>query len=421
MGFDEMPKMIILPKMGVNMEEATIVEWVVNEGDKIKEGQHVCDAETDKAIQEIPSTENGILSKILAQVGDKVKCGDPIAVLIEEGEEFITDLPVTDVQGRLSDSIGSEGMTSVSEFSTVSATAPDVNAKNIAISPLAKRTAKLLGIDYKKVKPSKPGARIAEADILAYAGRMKSPPSTKIEDKPILAVPVDSSLPIKKKIPLEGVRKLIADRMYASAHTAARAVLFIKADMTECINWRNKLSVNSIKVSYNSLYVTIVAKALREYLQINSRIVGNEIEVIDVVNIGVAVDTERGLLVPTIRDADKKGVLAIDAELKDKIERARAGRINLDDLSGGTFTITNLGMFEIETFIPIINPPECAILSIGAVSKQQVFKQDNDEFRIRPIVKLAVAWDHRIVDGAVIARFLNRVKQHIEGPLGLLS
>jgi pyruvate dehydrogenase E2 component (dihydrolipoamide acetyltransferase) len=292
----------------------------------------------------------------------------------------------------------------------------------VRISPLARRTAKELGVDPARVSPARPGARITRADVLAYrekasTGSLPGPAATApLRPEP----PADASLSVKKTIPLEGPRGIIAERLLHSTLATARAVLFIKVDMTRMDEWRASLKTQGRSVSLNSLMVAVAARALSEFPTFNARISGAEIQLIEEINVGVAVDTARGLIVPTIRNANRKGVVAIDADFKDKVERARAGRTALADISGGTFTITNLGMFGVESFIPIINPPEAAILALGATEKTQKVLED-DSVVIRPLCRLSLVWDHRINDGAPAGRFLARIKQLMEWPLDLMS
>jgi pyruvate dehydrogenase E2 component (dihydrolipoamide acetyltransferase) len=290
----------------------------------------------------------------------------------------------------------------------------------VRISPLAKKVAKELDVDHLQVPPSRPGARITKADVLAFAGHRESGRVRVLPSAgPVLASHTERV--IRDTIPLKGVRKIIADRMSKSAHSTARAALFIRADVEELLRWRARINEDGNRVGLTDLFVLISAKALGEFPQVNARISGEEIQLIEEINIGIAVDTDRGLLVPVIRHADQKGAIRISEDFRSKMERARAGKSTLEDLSGGTFTITNLGMFEIEAFVPIINPPECAILATGAIMREPVVVDEADTIQVRPRIQLCLVWDHRIVDGAPAARFLRRIKQLIEWPLELLS
>jgi pyruvate dehydrogenase E2 component (dihydrolipoamide acetyltransferase) len=393
-----MPKIMTLPKLGVNMEKATIVEWVVQEGETVEEGQHLFDAETDKAVQEIPATVGGVLARIMAQPGETINCGEPVAVFVEAGETLSEDFavplkvanaPVAAVQPR-GGAVHSEGRLVHESPSPAKA-----DGGRVRISPLAKKVAKELDVDYLLVPPSRPGVRITKADVLVFSGHRESGAVRVLPSAAPVLTP-DTGSVIRETIPLKGVRRIIADRMSQSAHSTARAALFIRADVEELLRWRVRINEDGNRVGLNDLFVLIS-------------------------NIGVAVDTERGLVVPVIRHADQKGAIAISEDFRSKMERARAGKSTLEDLSGGTFTITNLGMFEIEAFVPIINPPECAILATGAIMREPVVVDEVDTIQVRPRIQLCLVWDHRIVDGAPAARFLRRIKQLIEWPLELLS
>jgi len=404
-----MSTILTLPKIGVNMTEAIIVRWLIKEGEFIEEGQTILEAETDKATQDIPSTKSGVLAMIIAEPGKTVQTQEPIAVLTEKGETLPDDFSLD--AGASEDAGGSEKKT---DEPAPARQGPGIEEKKgdsvpdsrVRISPIAKKLSKELNIDYSLITPSKPGGRIEKADVLEYARGAEAAGEEVVRGT---ITEQDKNL-----IPLSGIRKMIASRMSESVHTTARAVLFTKVDATRLIEWRNGLKESGKKVSYNDLIVHLTAKALREFPQMNSRIEGENIRIMKDVNIGVAVDSERGLLVPVIQDADKKDVLTITDESLQKIERARSGRSTREDMSNGTFTLTNLGMFDIESFIPIINPPECAILAIGSIVREPSVVDETDTVSVRPVMRLSLAWDHRIVDGAPAARFLQRIKQLIE-------
>jgi pyruvate dehydrogenase E2 component (dihydrolipoamide acetyltransferase) len=407
----KMPKMLTLPKIGVNMTEALIVEWLVKEGDSIREGDHIIDAETDKAVQEIYSTMSGIIGRILVRVGEMATCQGPIAILLEPGERLESESPSP---------ITSTNRETQTAESAVKISAGDGHGNNssgqgrtdggtmrLRISPLAKRTAAAMGIDWKSLSPSRPGARIVRADVLAFAssGAIKAAP-----DRP--------RVPIGTSIPYSGLRRIIGERMSDSARTKPSATLTLRADVGKLIAWREDLARKGISAGYTEMLVMIVARALRDHPLLNSTLVGDEIRLAGEINIGIAVDTDRGLYVPVIRNADGKGLIQIGDELRKKAEAAKAGRAGVDDLTGGTFTVTNLGMYEIESFTPIINPPECCILGAGAIQREPVVREDG-EIGIASRMRLTLVFDHRIVDGAPAAKFFQRVKHLLEQPMDL--
>lgn len=408
-----MPKIMNMPKIGVNMTEALIIEWVVKEGDIISEGDHILDAETDKAAQEIFSSASGVLVKILAKEGDKVLCQSPIAIIAEPGEKVNDDMTIkTGGKGEESSKgpLKQEEPAKAAENKAVELVRQDVQTDRVRISPLAKKMAKDNGIDYKQIRPSTPGARIVKADVIGFMTKMaaKSTVSANVPDD------------VASTIPYTGIRKTIGDRMAESSSTKPCAALTLHADASGIIEWRNRLKKSGKTVSYNDILTVITAKALKEFPIMNSKLSGNEIQILRNINIGTAVDTEKGLLVPVVKNADKKGLLEISRESRDKLEKIRDGKASLEDLTGGTFTITNLGMYEIEQFVPVINPPECCILAVGAIVREPVV-DECDNIVIKSRMQLTLAFDHRIVDGAPAARFLQRIKQLIEWPMELVN
>jgi len=410
-----MPKIMNLPKLGVNMTDAIITGWLVNEGDTVKEGDHILDAETDKASQEIYATESGIITKILVQTGETALCQEPIALLAEPGEKLDESFDI-----KAQDTGKKEDVRPVTDKTDGKPTVVNVvsHDSRVRISPLAKKVAKDMKIDFKQVPPSVSGGRIIKADVLAFAEGMKSNISKLTQVK---ITSYGGGNEILEIIPLIGARKVIAERMNESNLTKPCAALTLHADAGKLVKWRDKLRKNGKAVSYNDLLVYIAAGALREYPIINSIMADKEIRLLKDINIGVAVDSEKGLMVPVIHNANKKGVIEISEELRSKIDRVKSGKGSVDDLTGGTFTITNLGMFEIEQFAPVINPPECCILAVGAVIREPVVVDDSDRIEVRSRIQLTLVFDHRIVDGAPAARFLQRIKHLIEWPMDLMS
>jgi pyruvate dehydrogenase E2 component (dihydrolipoamide acetyltransferase) len=413
-----MPKIMLMPKVGVNMTDALIVKWMVKEGDVIKYDQHIMDAETDKAVQEINATAEGVVVKLLADELERVACQQPLLILAEPEEKvdpayinkFLNGSKKDEDQGSpvRPDPAVPPGASGASHETSASA-AP--SAGRVKISPLAKKIARDMGIDYRLIPPARPGARIVKADVLAYSGSVSSAPSSLTGSAP--------PSPAGSKIPFAGVRKIVADKMTESVLTKPSVALTLHADASALVSWRERLKKNGRGVRYDAILVAIAAKALREFPIMNSRLEEDGICCIEDINIGVAVDTEKGLMVPVIHNADKKGIAAINGEIASKAQLVKEGRAGLKDITGGTFTVTNLGLFGIEQFDAIINPPECCILAVGAIVKEPVVK--NDEIVVGSRMQLTLAFDHRIVDGAPAARFLHRIKCFIEDPMELLS
>ena len=307
-----MLKIMTLPKLGVNMVEATIVNWLVSEGDSIEKEQPILEAETDKSSQEIPATVSGILVKMLVKSGDIVQCQQPIAVFVEKGEELPPDfsIPAFSPAAETTNNATSMVVEGSSEDSKVN--------QRVKISPLAKKIARELNIDFTQIPPVRPDGRIEKEDVLAFAAKL-DPKNNSLPG----VLPADPSNLQKKHrrtevVALRGIRKIVADRMSESARTTARAVLSLKADAGKLIEWKQKLKTKDNPVSYNDQLVAITAKALQEFPELNSMLEEQNIKFLKEINIGVAVDTERGLIVPVIHHADEKDVLAISRDFQKK-------------------------------------------------------------------------------------------------------
>ncbi len=283
-------------------------------------------------------------------------------------------------------------------------------------TPVAQRVAAETGVDLRAVTGTGPGGKITKGDVTRAVAPAVAP-------APIPALPLPE-VEVLERVPLKGVRAIIADRMGASVHTTARVTLLMEVDATELVNMRERLKARVEKEwgfapGYNDLLAKIVAMALRQYPYMNARLTTDAIEHLAHVNLGTAVETERGLLVPVVRDADRKSLRQFGQELRELIERARNGRSLPDDLTGGTFTITNLGAYDVMAFTPVINLPEAAILGIGNITPTPVAR--GEQVVIRKIMYLSLVFDHRLVDGAPAAQFLQYIKGLIEEPYLLVT
>jgi pyruvate dehydrogenase E2 component (dihydrolipoamide acetyltransferase) len=444
---------VIMPKMGQTMEEGTILKWLVQVGEKVNRGAPLVQIESDKAVFDIEARSSGVLRKIFYDKGVKVPVLSLIAVIGAPEE----DLSAYEAPARPSAPVPTLAKEAVAVTPRVEAEVrPTVREEGrILISPRARRLAKGKGIDISLITGTGPGGRIVERDVLAFVEEQErikvSPMARKIAREAGLelatitgtgaggrivkedveralaatvapAVPVTPTVPLAagETIPMSGVRAVIAERMSLSARTAAHVTLTTEVDATELVRLREQIKEETQKTlgfstSYNDIMVAIVARALREHPNLNATLAGEEIRLLETINVGVAVDTERGLLVPVIKEADRKGIDQIAREFRDLVERGLAGTLLPDDLTGGTFTLTNLGMYEIDAFTPIINPPECAILGVGRIVAKPVVL-GTEEVVVRRMMYLSLSFDHRIVDGAPAARFLQRIKQLVERP-----
>jgi pyruvate dehydrogenase E2 component (dihydrolipoamide acetyltransferase) len=413
---------VVMPRLGWNMEAGTVVEWLKHDGDRVSAGEYLFLVESDKATTEVESLDSGILRipENALRIGEELPVGTVLGYLVQEGE----GIPSNGGNG----SVTSGTAAPAPSTPVASSAAPSQRGGMPAASPRAIRIAGELGVDWTKLTGSGGGGRIVERDVRAAAeqappgGTGLQPAETQVTNLPPLATKPVSAV-AEAATPISTMRRIIGERMAQSVHTAAPVTLTTEADATPLVRLRDDLAgalmtTDTAMPSYNDLFARLVAIALREFPDLNASLVDGGIVRHDAVHLGMAVDTEKGLLVPVIRDAHAKSVQAIAVESARLIGQARAGKASLDDLKGGTFTITNLGMYEIDAFTPIINLPECAILGIGRiVARPVVVDEETETVAVRKMVALSLTFDHRVVDGAPAARFLKRVKQFVEQPL----
>jgi pyruvate dehydrogenase E2 component (dihydrolipoamide acetyltransferase) len=392
------------------MTEGSVSKWHKKEGERVEKGEIIAEVATDKINYELEAPESGVLRKILIDPDAKVPVTAPIAIIAEAGE---------DISGLMPKGTAGAAPATQAEVKAppapVAAQAPATQA--IKASPAAKKLAKDHGVDLSLVTGTGPGGRIVEKDVEDYIERQKVgavKPAAGLKETP-------SAAPAKR-VPLIGMRKVIAQRMSESWHTSPMVTLNSEADANNLkllrSNLRSAFESKGVNLSYNHILLKICAQALTEFPLFNARLEGDEVILQDEVNIGLAIALEDGLIVPAVKNVARKGIFQIAVETEELIERARGNKLTPDDISGGTFTITNLGMFDVRDFTPIINPPQCAILGVGAMTDRPV--AIDDSVVIRPIMVLSLTFDHRIVDGAQGAQFLKRVKELVQNPLLLL-
>ncbi|WP_303865021.1 dihydrolipoamide acetyltransferase family protein [Alkalibaculum bacchi] len=446
---------VIMPKQGLQMTEGTIIRWIISEGDQIELGQPLFEIETDKVNIEIESPASGTLLKIIVSEGETVPITETVAIVGEPGEDY-SSLLSEDVAKQEPISSKEDNMDVIESHKPKTNIVTRDPSERVFITPRAKTKAAEMDIDYHLVGGSGPEGLIIERDILADAENI---PKSKIKTTPVAAKiaqakgidlssvsgtgisgritkedlygnavqednAVESSIKetvfsrTGKLVPFKGMRKVISDRMMESIHGMAQANHTIKVDMTEAMRLRTQLKEAGIKVSYNDILVKVVSKALLEFPYMNSSIMEDEILLKDYVNLGLAVAVDNGLLVPNIKDADLLSLQEIAAQSSEVIDKTLNGKLRPNDYANGTFTITNLGMFDIDEFTAVINPPESGILAVGKIEKTPVV--ENDAIVIRPIMALRLTYDHRVIDGAPAAQFLQRVKQLLMKPYLLL-
>lgn len=436
---------VLVPPLGTTVDTVTLVKWYAQEGDAVKQGEALFAVETDKATLDVEAPATGVLKRVIAQPGDAVAALSLVALIGAPGEAVMqveTEIETTPraVTPATSESPGStmrgvsgrtarlfisprarrlaeagglaiEGLRGSGPEGAiverdVRATLDTTPRPRPAATPIAQRIADQAGLAWQHLAGSGPGGRVTRADV-----------SRALEQTAMASA--DATNAAARVLPLGGVRAITAERMGRSHAEAARVTLTAQADATALAALRAQLARDGIAVSYNDLFIFVSARALREHPQLNASLQGDEITVWQRIHIGLAVDTERGLLVPVVRDADRYTLAGLAEETRGLIERAQAGRSTPQDLSGGTFTLTNLGMFGIDAFTPIINLPECAILGVGRISRQPVLA--GDRVVGRQMVWLSLAFDHRLVDGGPAARCLQRIVQLVGKPHLLLA
>jgi len=405
---------IAIPKLGMTMTEATIVGWKVSEGEWVEEHQAVMEIETEKIKCDVEATTSGFVH-ILVDKGNKVPVGRVVGLLAESKEELeaLQKEPAKEIYTTVVQPTGAPAV----EAGPLPAVSTQ-ERERIRISPVARKMAEEHMIDITKVTGTGPGGRIVREDIekAIEAKKKEAPP-----------VEVYAGKRIKTTMPLKGMRAAIAEHMHRSLSVAAQLTSMGEIDMTEVMKLRKALieqeQAIGARITYTDIFVFAIAKALKDNPIINSSLIDNEIKIWEDINIGVAValegGIEGGLIVPVVRNADQKSLLEINREVRSLVEKARTGKLMPDDVSGGTFTLTNLGAFGGGWGFgtPIINQPQSAILGTGAITDRPVVREG--QIVIRPIMTYSFTFDHRVIDGAPAGKFMGRVTQLLENP-GLL-
>jgi pyruvate dehydrogenase E2 component (dihydrolipoamide acetyltransferase) len=401
---------VLVPPLGQTVDSVTLVSWYKSEGETVKQGENLFAIETDKAVLDIEAPASGVLRRVTAQPGDQVEVLSAIA-LIAGPDEVVQ-----------SSKVDREQVGVVSETSRVRiARQPQKATQRIFISPRARRLAEEHDITLTALKPTGPQGAIVERDVRVYLDTQVEPKISPVSEDVTRALDHGGLAEGKvlETIPLQGVQALVAERLAQSSATTACVTLNTEADATALVKVRRQLAEADVDASYNTLLLHILGRALRDYPRLNASLEGDAIQVWRGVHVGLAVDSERGLLVPVVRDVDRKSLTQLEAEIQSLVQRAKAGNCSPEELSGGTFTLTNLGMFGIDSFTPIINLPECAILVVGRIKAQPAFA--GNQVVAQQMMWLSLSFDHRLVDGAPAARFLQRVVQLIERPYLLLT
>ncbi len=420
---------VIMPKVDMVMDTGTFVEWLKGEGDQVEKGEPLFIVLTDKANIEVEAPASGILAGVIAQPDDVIPVTEVIAYILDPGESLSSEVrapqaPTEAVQAAETPATALQPdarRASVEVASTESELRPSVG--KVRATPAARRLATELGIDLALVSGSGTRGRVHKNDVLAFAEQQQP----AIEPRPVTGVPaLEIPLPDahqKQVLPLTGPRKIIADRMAHSAFTAPHITLSLRVDMSETTRLRARVQEpvqqkTGHRLSFTAIVARAVASVLPRHSYLNASLQGENIIIWEDVHLGIATSLEDYLIVPVVREAQSKSLEQIVTVLSDLVERARAKRLTPAEMSGSTFTISNLGMFGIESFTAIINPPETAILAVGKIVDTPV--STGDEIELRPMMNLTLSADHRVVDGAAAARFLAELKATLENPYLLI-
>lgn len=444
-----------MPLLGQTMEEGTIIKWFKNEGDQVTEGEPLLEVMTDKVNMEVEATATGVLRKILAQPDDVVPVKDTIAI-IGTADEPIDDLlsgapAAAPVPTEPAQALAFETQATPAE-KAVEVSAEGGEGRIIA-SPSAKRVAKEHGINIDALagKGTGPNGRITEKDVLEYASSAKATPLagkvaadmgvdisavvgtgiggkvTKEDVECAVAPAAPATAPavavapasIGATIPFTGMRKMVAQNVAMSYQQNVHVTLVTEVDMTECVKLRGQILADveknyGVRISYTDIIAKAVTRTILDKPIVNASLKDDKIVISDHINLGIATAIQGGLIVPVVKDAQGKSLVQISKEIKELVGRARSGQATGDDLSGGTFTITNLGVFGIDSFSPIITPGQSAILAVCRIVEKPVVV--NGEIAVRSKMNLCLSFDHKVMDGAPAAEFLARLREVLESP-----
>jgi pyruvate dehydrogenase E2 component (dihydrolipoamide acetyltransferase) len=430
---------ILMPALSPTMTEGTLARWLKREGDAIRAGDVIAEIETDKATMEVEAVDEGVLGRILVPDGTQnVKVNDPIAVLVAAGES-VGDAPrgpapagaVKQEAGETASAIQSR---SAPPPAPVTAPAPAMNGhdgeERIFASPLARRMAKQAGLDLRAIQGSGPNGRIVRADIEKSQGAASAPAAVHAPAAVPSAAPAarPPALPITaphQAIPFNNVRKVTARRLTEAKQTVPHFYVSIDVELDALLKLRSELNARSpkdgtgaFKLSVNDLLIKAAAVTLRRVPYVNASYTDEALILYDDVDISVAVSIPDGLITPIIRQADRKGLAAISQESKTLIERARAGKLKPAEFQGGSFSISNMGMYGVREFAAIINPPQAAILAVAAGEQRPVVR--DGQLAIATVMTVTLSVDHRVIDGALAAEFVSVFKRVVEDPLSLM-
>jgi pyruvate dehydrogenase E2 component (dihydrolipoamide acetyltransferase) len=405
---------MIMQRMSVAMEYGVILKWLKKEGDEVKKGDLIVEIFGEKNEFELESPADGTILKILCEVNDEIPISEPIAYIGKKGDKVPDVMPKKMNEGAAATTTAPPPVQTTStpvvksEVKTKTVTTSTMKGGRIKASPRAKKKANEMGVDLTFVTGSGPEGRIVEKDVIAAQGVIAAAPSIQI--------PADRA--VKKVETMSPLRRTIARRMTQSSHNP-HITMITEIDMTEAVALRKELNVAienalGIRISFNDIILKAVADVLERFPKFNAALTGNDLHMFSDVHLGVAMATGDGLIVPVIRNANKKSITEIAQETKAFGKKAKSNILKPEELTGSTFTVSNLGPFKVDLFIPVINPPETAILALGQIKKKPVVI--DDMIAIRHMMMASCAVDHRVLDGAPAGQFLQALKETLENP-----
>ena len=411
---------VLMPQLGLTMEEGTVSQWVKHEGDAVKTGDVLLEITTDKLTNEVTSEHDGVLLKIVAQEGDDVPVKGLLCYVGQPGEA---------VGGAPAAAPAAAPATAPAPSAAAAPAAAPVAAAaggaRVRISPLARKTAAKLGVDVTKLTGTGPSGRIRQQDVLAAASAQQAAaapapaPAAAPAAKPVSKTGLEL-MEGDTVAKLAGMRKVVAQRMLQSHTEIPPVTQNTKVDVTELMKFRKMLMAETgNKYSVNDLILKATAKCLRQHPEVLVSLDGDQVIQRAHVNLGMAVALDAGLIVPVIRDADRLGLDALSAAAKDLASRAKNNKLTPDEYKGSTFSVSNLGMFGIETFTPIVNQPDAAILGVCAVQDELVM-DDEGNISKHQVMRLSFTYDHRLIDGAVAAKFVMALRDLLEKPMSII-
>jgi pyruvate dehydrogenase E2 component (dihydrolipoamide acetyltransferase) len=375
---------IVMPRLSLTMKTGSVIQWFKQEGEHVEKGEPLLEVLSDKVTYDVEAPASGMLSRILAEEGNDFPVGTTLGLLTASGEE-LADTDLETHQESTAEREVQEPAPSPKQM------APKTEPRVVA-SPAAKKIAREHNVDLTLIPGTGPEGRIVKEDVEKFMERSEQRHVTE-------------------EIPLTGIRRTTAERVTTSFQTAPHSFIVMDVDMTEAAKLREQTSS-----SYTAILVHAVVKALLKHPRVNASLADGKIRVYSDINVGIAVSTPQGLVVPVIKNAQEKTLADLESELRDLVRKAREGALSKEQMEDGTFTVTNLGMYDVNMFIPIINPPEAAILAAGTIIEKPVV--DGGAMGAKPIMTLTLAYDHRILDGAPAALFLKEIKTEMQSVVG---